>query len=136
MSLPKRSPLAEYVAAMWGPVCLAAAIVPKALDATAVAGIVLVGLTLLTYEKDRRYPRLSWSAASRTFFETHTWSTLFVWMTLATAFVTLWRMPDSDPRGICVLGVTAYALLWLGAPIRQRVLESTTMDPHATGTRG
>jgi hypothetical protein len=124
--LSTRSTLAEYVAAMWFPICVAVAVVPRAVNAAVVSGIILVGLTLLTYEKDRRYPQFSWSTACRRFYETHEWSSLFVWVTALVAFYTQSHVSDDDPRGLCVIAATAYVLLTLAAPARVRIAAQST----------
>jgi len=93
--------------------------VPGAFSRMLLAPFILIGLTLLAYQKDLRYPRLRWTAAMRMYRQTHRWHPWCVVGSLALCCFGLSALGDGTVKGLFQLSLGIYSMLYFGASVSQ-----------------
>jgi len=109
--------LAENVTQGWLLACCIGFAVPALFPRILLAPFILIGLTLLAYQKDLRYPRLSWTAAMRLYRQTHRWHPWYVVGILALCGFGLSALGDGTIKGLFQLSLGMYSLLYLAASV-------------------
>ena len=102
----------------WFVTCVVGAAVAPIMPAFASGGVILVGVTLLVYEKDQRYPQQSWAVAYRAFVDRHRWSRAFVWTASGVGVYGMAEALSHETRGVYLACLAVYALVNLAVPIR------------------
>jgi len=107
--------LADTVFTFWLAFCVAGTVVPYFAGRLLIAPALLLGMILVTYHLDRRYPGMSWAKAIRTFRETHVWNPMWVFVCGVLWFSGLRAIDDGAIGGAFVVMLSVYGLVSVAA---------------------